>query len=168
MMAATEKMTPEDLKNRLAAPHLEEVSAEDLKAEAAEAVGAVPKEADNPDLRGHKEYTFTINYKNARGKVYKGEFTNKIITIRERQQIGIIRARLQGGLNSSAFDPLTEEINLMIAHLMVSLKEFPKWAEDIAGIEDVELLQTIHAEVASHEAYFFGWGSDEAKSEGES
>jgi hypothetical protein len=94
-----------------------------------------------------------------------GDFTNKVLTIRERQMLGVMRARLSGGMTYDALDPLTNEINYMVAHLAFSLgdeKDRPEWARDLRDTENVALLQALYAEVASHEAMFFGWGTASA------
>lgn len=147
-------------------PHLDK-----LREEAQSAVGTAnaPQETNaprEPDPRDAREYVFSLKYVDGRGKHWEGEFKNKILTLRDRQQVGILRARLADGLPLTSLDILTAEINLMLAHTAYSLIEWPDWAgrenDDrkkvlaLDKLDDVELLQAIYAEVDSHEAYFRG------------
>jgi len=125
------------------------------------ATGAIPeKEADDP--RAQRECTFEFNWKDGRGKIWKGRFTNKVLSIRDRQLVGIMRSNLAAGISPSNLDAYTGEINLMIAHLAVSLTERPKWAEDLLVLNDVRLLQELYMEVANHESTFLGYGKSPA------
>ena len=111
--------------------------------------------ADDP--RSHREFTFSINYIDANGKAWIGDFTTKILSIHERQKVGILRSQLGGGMPVESLDAMTVELNLMIAHLTFSLTARPKWAETLRNLEDFAVVQAIYTEVASHEAYFLGW-----------
>ena len=115
-----------------------------------------------PDPKSQKQYSFHVRYVDAGGEIWEGDFTNKILSIKDRQLVGVIRARLGGGLPAGTLDPLTEEINLMAAHMGVSLVKRPKWADDLQALDCVRLLQAIYKEVASHEAKFQQWGDDQA------
>jgi len=117
------------------------------------------------DPRSLPEYPFTFEYRDANNRLWAGEFISKIPTIQDRQRIGILRAQLSGGLPSNSLDPLTSELNLMIAELTFRLKKRPQWAENLRTILDFGLVQSLYAEVASHEAFFLGW--DEVKRSGE-
>jgi len=119
------------------------------------------KEADDP--RAKREYTFEFNWKDGRGKIWKGQFTNKVLSIRDRQLVGIMRSNLASGISPSNLDAYTGEINLMIAHLAFSLTERPKWAEDLLVLDDVRILQELYLEVANHENTFLGYGKGAAK-----
>lgn len=120
------------------------------------AEGDVP-EKESTDPKAQREYTFDFRWKDGRGKVWAGKFTNKVLSIRDRQLVGIMRSNLAGGISPAALDALTAEINLMIAHLSFSLTARPKWAEDLLTLDDVRLLQEIYMEVANHEATFLGY-----------
>lgn len=141
-------------------PHLTNLR-EDAEA-ALEAVNA-PQEKEEgapqpspPNPKDGREYQFTLSYRDRRGKLWTGEFTSKILTIRERQAVGIMRARLANGLPFESLDALTLELNLMIAHMTFSLTARPKWAEELDKLDDFGVLQAIYQEVASHEAHFLG------------
>lgn len=120
-----------------------------------------PKES----LKSQREYTFNFNWTSPAGKNYKGEFTNRILTIRDKQGVGLMRAKLAGGMAYEAMDPVTIEINLIIAHLTFSLIKRPSWADDLLGLTELSLLQEIYVEVASHEAIFLGFIKDKEASE---
>ena len=113
--------------------------------------------ARQDDPRAQREYTFPINYMDASGKAWMGEFTTKILSVHERQRVGILRAQLSGGMPVESLDALTSELNLIVSHLTYSLTERPKWAETLRNIDDFAILQAIYGEVASHEAFFLGW-----------
>lgn len=108
------------------------------------------------DPKTKKQYTFQIDWKDGQGHRWKGEFTNKILSIRDRQLVGIMRARLANSLPAESLDMMTQEINLIVSHLAFSLVEKPEWAEDLMALDHVELLQEIYMEVMAHEAGFFG------------
>lgn len=138
-------------------------SDEDVRKDVAEVVEAKsgPKnKIDLDDPRAQEKYTFKFSYTDARGKEWAGDFSTKILTIHERQMVGALRAQWGGGLPVSAMDALTNELNLMLAHLTYSLSDKPTWAANLRKLQDFQLLQKIYEEVASHEAYFLGWGSD--------
>ena len=82
----------------------------------------------------------------------------------QRQQVGVMRSRLQSGMPVDSLDALTVEINLMISHMMYSLEdERPKWAADLRKINDIQLLQALYEEVASHESIFHGYRTAETE-----
>lgn len=150
-------MNTSDVQRRLEPSHLsleDDVLKEDLERKIA------PEEnetVDPDDPKAQKEYTFKLNYTDGRGKVWNGEFTNKILSIKERQLVGALRSQYSGGLPVESLDALTVEMNLMLAHMAYSLTAKPKWADNLRDLEDVALVQAIYGEVASHEAIFFGW-----------
>ena len=156
-----------ELKNRITPTHLldpeslEVPTDEDLKGQVSRATAVLDgpaNEPTKPDPRGEKSYTFQLDYEDARGKKWAGQFTNKILNIHERQKVGTMRAMLSGGQPFDSLDELTSELNLMVAHLAFSLTEKPKWAANLRALEDYQLLQAIYEEVNSHESYFLGWG----------
>jgi len=167
---AEPKLTPEEFKRRITPDHLE--TQEELKESVLKSVE--PEEETSKrekflaDPKAQKKYTFTLKWKDGSGKLWEGKFTNKILSIRDRQLVGVTRAKLQGGMPIESIDQLTEETNLIVAHLMFSLEEAPEWAKDLTALDDIQLLQAIYAEVASHEAYFFGWRPTESKGEAKS
>ena len=123
-------------------------------------------EQDTPENnpKAQKEYTFNFNWTDGRGKLWRGEFTNKILNIGERSLVGNMRARLAGGLAANALDILAQEINYMLAHLAFSLVTKPDWAKELQELDDVRLLQEIYEEVSSHEVIFLGYGASSGAS----
>ncbi len=149
----------ENIAKRLEPTHLLETT-ENLKAEVAEQVKNDPKkpEPEKSDPRQELEYTFNFSWTDGRKKLWEGKFTNKILTIRERQLVGAMRARLSGGVVAEALDVTTNEINLMVAHMAYSLVDKkPDWAEDFLVLTDPKLLYQLYQEVLDHEGYFLGY-----------
>jgi len=145
-----------EVTERLVPTHLLPDSEEGLREER-DAVSAKIQETGNEkDPRESVEYTFNLNHKDGNGKVWGGKFVNKILTIHDRQMVGIMRARLTGGAAYESMDPLSAEINLMVAHLTQSLKERPDWAKNLLSLTDYGVLQAIYMEVDSHESRFHG------------
>lgn len=150
-----------NLQKRLAPEHLVDLPAdtEDLKTEIENTVEpekkAVVDRLDDP--RNNERYTFTLRHTDARGKLWEGTFTSKILTIGERQLMGVMRSRYQGGTPLEALDAQTAEINLQLAHLSYALVDYPRWAEKLRDLNDPGVVNAIYREVASHEAFFLGW-----------
>ena len=135
---------------------------EDLKKE----IEATPdKEESKEDPKAQREYTFHFHWKAPKStKVWEGDFTNKILDIRTRSQVGVMRSRLALGVPLESLDELTAEINLMISHMAYSLIKAPKWAEDLRDLTSVRLLQELYAEVLAHESTFHGYTEDKEAS----
>lgn len=161
-----ERMTPKHLMQPEAVDEVEIPSDDDLKRRVETAsVPEKPKaDPDKPDPRGEKKYMFTLEHRDARGKVWTGQFTNKILSIHERQQVGAMRSMLGAGQPIQSLDALTIELNLMVAHMTYSLVEKPDWAENLRSLEDPSVLQAIYTEVDSHESFFLGWGTPQSQS----
>ena len=150
-----------EILDRLTPKHLQEEIEDDTRAmkrtiemEVGEKE-SLKKEIQKDDPKMKTKYAFSINWTDGQGKVWKGDFINKILSIRDRQMVGVMRARLGNALPSESLDILTQELNLMIAHLMFSLEAKPDWAEDLRDLQHVELLQNVYMEVMAHEAMFF-------------
>lgn len=128
---------------------------------------AAKAEADNP--KGQESYTFTFKHRDARGKLWKGTFTNKMPTVAARQLIALLQSDWQAGRPWESIDPSILTINEMIAHMQYTLKpsEDAAWARDsdgrleIRNLHDHGVIQALWAEVSSHEAIFLGHGAPE-------
>jgi hypothetical protein len=132
--------------------HLLDASTDDLVNDSINADKV--SEMDDPKL--NEEYEFDFCWKDRRGNKWEGHFKNKILSIAEQQAVGILRSRLAGGIPIESLDLMTNELNLIIAHLSISLIVKPEWAEDLRSLKHIDLLQDLYKEVASHEAMFFG------------
>lgn len=150
----------QEIVDRLTPSHIEEElpsSTEDLKAEVEASTNPTPKEHDRSvKLKANREYPFDFKWTSPNGKVWEGKFKNKILTIANRQNMGLTMARFGGGMPTESIDALTNEINIIIAHMMFSLVEKPEWANDLRELNEIALIQAIYAEVDSHESTFFG------------
>lgn len=158
-------MNAAELQSRLAPKHLE---APEVQAIQETLIEDLPSKAETPrpDPRDNREYPFDFKYTDGRGKVWKGRFVNRVLSIRDRQSVGVIRAGLAHNAPVAALDEMTQEINLIIGHLSVSLIERPDWAKDLQALDDVRLLQELYLEVAQHEAHFLGYAKTAKASEG--
>jgi len=134
-------------------PHLQELKKDIAEKQKPKKVEPDPIE----DPRAKREYPFHFSWTDGSGKVWEGSFTNRILSIRDRQNVGVMRSRLQAGVPVESLDELTYEINLMVAHMSYSIVKCPDWAEDLLSLTDVRLLQAIYEEVIAHEAFFLGY-----------
>jgi hypothetical protein len=152
----------ETLEERFAPKHLqtdeeaEVKTAEDFKQEVEEMQAPTPADPEK-DPRSKKEYPFDLDWIDGRGKHWTGKFVNRILSIGDRQKVGMMRAHMAGNVPYEALDPETAEINLIVAHVTFSLTEKPSWARDLLAVEDPALLRAIYAEVVAHEATFLGF-----------
>ena len=144
-----------DLERTLSMPHLGDM--EELK-EKAEVVADNKKESNKSDPKLKKVYTFELNHTDKLGKSWKGTFENHILSIRETQTVGIMQARLSGGMLYESIDPVTRELNYILSHLSVSLSSEvrPEWAKDLQSLEDAGVLYALYGEVAKHTNTFLG------------
>jgi hypothetical protein len=157
-------MNPEEIQERLNPEHLS-VSEMAERAEVAQKPQddqAKPEIKDDP--RDQRSYTFQFDWKDSRGQTWKGEFTNEVLSVRQRQLVGVLRAQLANNTPAEALDTMTRELNLMIAHMTFSLTKRPQWARELSELTDIRLLQALYEEVLAHEARFLGL--IEASSEG--
>jgi hypothetical protein len=140
-----------------------EASTEDLKQAAVKAIEPPTpekkkEEAAKLDPRTKTVYPFSFEWIDKNGKMWRGKFQNTRLTIRQQQAMGVVQAQLGGGVPYDSLDPMTREINLMIAHMAFSLDPEirPDWAKELRDLDSVSLLQALYQEVALHEAIFHG------------
>ena len=151
-------MAVENLASRLEMTHLQDTA--DIVSEVEAAVTG--KRAEPPTSKASREYPFDFKWESPTGKSYTGKFVSKILTIGEQGMVGILRARLVANVPYEALDDFTKELVFLVATLTYALKERPTWAEDLRNLDELELLQALYAEVASHEATFRGQRKTEA------
>lgn len=168
MAEAPKKYTAKAIRDMLDRGELVSGSTDEMKAHieavAEKPVNETPPE-DDPKLE--RSWPFPFRYVDGRGKVWSGDFRNKILDLGERRLVGIMRAQLAGGMPANALDPSTTELNYMLAHMTFSLEERPDWAKDLNALLDIDLLGAIFEEVASHEATFRGRGPAAAQGKAE-
>jgi hypothetical protein len=145
-----------NLQELLTPSHLIPETEEGLKEVADETVAKIDETEPGEDPRDKVEYSFKFEFTDGRGKVWQGRFVNRILSIRDRQVVGIMRARLTGGQPYESLDPLTAEINHILTHMTQSLIERPDWAKDMLSLTNYEVLQALYLEVDSHESRFHG------------
>ena len=129
----------------------------ELEMDLGDVVDTVAEESteSGADPRDQIEYSFDVEFKDKRGKVWKGRFTNKILNIKEQRQRGVVAARLAADTSWDSLDPMTRGLLQMLAHLQISLVRRPKWAMDLQELQDLHLLNAIYEEVQGHESYYF-------------
>jgi hypothetical protein len=155
-------LSKEEIERRMDPKHLT-----DLKEEVEEKAGVVAqKRVPDPDEdpKTLRDYNFEFEWKDGRGKVWKGSFISTVPDIRTRTLIGSLQAQLSNNVPVDALEPGVRRMNLIIAHLTFSLTKRPKWAEDVGTLFDPELIQAIYEEVAKHEATFLGYDTAPAGS----
>ena len=130
---------------------------------AAEVQGQADKKRPNDaDPKAAEEYTFEFSYTDKLGKLWSGKFTNRALTIRQRQQVKVIKAQLSGGVSVAALDADIWTLNEMISHLSVSLITRPQWAQELTNLHDETIIEKLYEEVIAHEDYFRGHRKDPA------
>ena len=104
------------------------------------------------------EWSFDLDYTDIRGHRWRVQFTTRILSIQERVQAGLAKARMAGGVSLSVLESETSLILEMQSHLAVSLTAWPDWAEELGKIRNVNVLGAIYQEVAAHEDRFWEAG----------
>lgn len=104
-------------------------------------------------------HEFDLDYTDSRGMLWTGHFKTHVLTLGEKTQVGLTRARLAGGVSPISLDPQTLDILEMQAHLAVALDGGPEWAKNLSGIRDINVLAEVYKEVLSHEERFWGTGT---------
>ncbi len=128
-------------------------------------------EAEEP--KGQEAYTFELKYRDGRGKLWKGTFTNKAPTVRAQQTMALLQSEWQLGKPWESIDPDIAAMNSFLAHMAFTLTphDDAKWACDTEGkldlrnLHDTGIIQALWLEVASHEATFLGQRPVEERSE---
>ena len=117
-----------------------------------------PDESLEADPRTKEAFSFDFRYVTPHGKSFEGRFKNRILTIAQNQRVGALQAEMALNKPYDSLDPMTREINLAVAHMMVSLdpESLPSWAKDLRALHSVDLLFKLYEEVVSHEATFHG------------
>jgi len=156
-----------ELEKRLTPTHLIPETEEELMEEMRDTEKKI-SEPEQEDPKQNKEYTFNFKYVDGNGKSWEGKFTNKILSYRDRQIVGVTRSRLCGGQPYDSMDPLTNELNMIIAHLTQSLIVRPAWAKNLLSLTNYEIIQELYMEVDSHESHFHGRKSLEEISQSQS
>ena len=148
-----------NLAERLTMSHLEEgTDVDSLRAATERAVSRAPvQDADAPP--DEDTWTFTFKYSDVRGKVWSGVFTNKILDIEKQSLVAVLRARLQGGMASEAFDAGVQDLNLAVAHMTFSLESKEPWAKDLMKVKDPAVVLALYEKVRSHEDRYFRRGA---------
>lgn len=114
----------------------------------------------------NREYEFNLDFVDRRKKRWSGTFRSQILSIRQERARGILAAKMAGGVPFESLDPVTQNVNHMLAHLAMSLTLRPPWAEKIEELVELDVLQAIYAEVQAHVAHYFRIVTDQEESDG--
>jgi len=104
-------------------------------------------------------HTFNVDFVDDDGTRYSGRFTTKRLSIADIVNLGVRKSEINGGLYYDADQPgkgidfSTDELAAIIAHLEISLKDFPKWW-NLDSLTSVNVLTEVYQEVASFEESF--------------
>ena len=104
-------------------------------------------------------HTFSIDFVDNDGTRYSGRFTTKRLSIADIVRLGVRKSEINGGYYydpeqpGKGIDFSTDELAAIIAHLEISLKDFPKWW-NLEAISSVDVLTEVYQEVASFEESF--------------
>lgn len=143
--------------SRLTPQHLAEEPEPSMADHLAAVEKAVTPPAPATPAKG-RSHTFPFRFVGGSGKVWEGTFTNRVPDMATRQKIGVLRARLNGGMSLDSLDAFTAELSMMVSHMSLTLAQEgrPEWAVDLLKVEDPEVLYRLWEEVAAHEATFLG------------
>lgn len=94
-----------------------------------------------------RELTFTQKV-NVNGIDKTGTFIAGIPTITQRIQIGVIRAKMLGGVASESVDNFTDDLAFMVAYLQVVIKKYPSWWV-IENMDDVIAIREMFTKVTN-------------------
>jgi hypothetical protein len=136
-------------------PELSEIAAE-------VAAASTPVEAPaGPDPRENESWSFLFTFKDPSGRMFEGEFTNKILTVGERTRSGLICARLRNNTPASALDDESAALTAALAHLELSLVKRPKWAEKLDKLVSPFVVLELWNRARGHEDFYFRHGAVE-------
>ena len=157
----------QDITNLERLPHLEQNTLEAVETVEKRIQGEKEEALDPNDPKLQESYEFNFDWKDFRKHSWTGKFTNKILSITDRQLIGVLQAQWQDHRPASSIDPEISSMNYMLAHMSVSLKQRPEWAKDLRALKSVDLVQMLYREVMAHEATFHGYQKNQSPSESE-
>jgi hypothetical protein len=129
---------------------------------AAELQGRQP-ETQDLQPKEKREYTFSFEHKDDRGKIWRGPFTNQVLSQTQKLQVGVVRAAITGRVPYESLDPYSCEYSERIAYMTISLIKRPDWAQELGDVLDSKIIDALYEEVMSHEATFHRRGPDQAK-----
>lgn len=119
--------------------------------------------ASEDDEKLQEEYAFHFKHTDGRGKVWEGDFVNKVLSIKDRGQAGILESTLNGGQPVDSMNDMIRSMNNAIAHMTFSLQKRPSWANDLRNLHDIGVVIALFGEVAEHEATFLGLKPNQAE-----
>jgi hypothetical protein len=132
------------------------MSPEEAKKAVAGAQTPEPPKVKAKDPKGEEVYAFSVSVTEGSGRVWAGDFENKILNLEERVQVGLTASFMVGRVPWEVLDGDTQYLVTAIAHLSASLVKKPEWYAKVMELKNIRIITAIYAEVAKHEAYFRG------------
>lgn len=118
--------------------------------------------ADVPSDVVPDELPIEVSYRLANGTILSGIFVHAVPTVQDEINIARIAAAQRGGMSPAAFPPGSLDLIEATSYLAVTLKQRPKWAENLAtaarGCPDLVL--KLWQEGLRHRARFLDAGCD--------
>lgn len=166
-----------DLSQKLAMDHLKKSDA-DLRTkveEQREEIDSKKEEAEKPlavqksNPMNAREYTFPFSFTNLRGETFSAQFTNHILNLQQKQNVGVLESQFNGGQPYESLEPITQAVNRGLAWMTFSLRgrdrQEPKgWADSLLNQDDEDLILALFSEVSAHESQFHGRSQNQASS----
>lgn len=128
-----------------------------------------PAAPATPETRPEREreYTFDFHFADGNGRAWDGKFTNRILTIGQKMEVGVIRGRRQAGVPLESMPLRTMELLHIVGWMEESLVVRPEWAKDLLTLDDEDLVEALWNVVARHERIFHGRGVAAPAGEGQ-
>lgn len=131
-----------------------------------EAAKEETEEAELADPRLERVYSFDFDFTPDRGMPLRGKFVNHALNVGDQGRVGVAFSGLNGGQPLNSIPRDTALLHQAIAHMSFSLKERPKWAKNLAALDDPDIIYALFAEVAEHQRIFLGRPSASEEGEG--
>jgi len=154
--------TPAEAAARFGSQKIADIQGEVMAAALPPTEIAAASETDTKKNPRHDvEWTFPFRYVTKRGKIYEGDFTNRILVNRETQAVAAIAARIAQSAPVESLSATTRAFNEALAHMSVSFRSSsgeiraPAWAEDLGELVDADVVWELWDRVRRHEADFF-------------
>lgn len=134
--------------------------AEALKAQISASQRQRPEEEDedeDADPKLKRRYTFSFQFVDGNGRDYSGQFTNQVLSSRERGLAGALTSDLNANRPINSIPVETAQINYAVGWMTYSLRDpRPDWATDLSKVDDEKVLLALWGEVWSHQNTFLG------------
>lgn len=73
------------------------------------------------------EWNLHVYYRDMNGMIWAGDITAKRLNNRDIMQVGVLSARLAGGMALASLDENTQRLVQMMAYIAIAIKKAPAW-----------------------------------------